>query len=52
MKKIILAAIAAVMLLSNVAFASTKTTNVTNGKSYTVTSSAPITIQSQNPVGW
>ena len=52
MKKIILSAIAAVMLLSNVTFASTKTTNETNDKSYTVPSSATISVQSQNPGGW
>jgi len=52
MKKFILVAIAGVMLLSNVAFASTKTTNVTNDKSYTVPSSATISLQSENPGGW
>lgn len=51
MKKFILVA-AGVMLLSNAAFATTKTTNVNKGEIYTVSSSAPITIQSDDPGGW
>jgi uncharacterized low-complexity protein len=52
MKKIILAAIAGAMLLSNVAFATTQTSDENIVKNHTVSSSSQIRLQINDPYGW
>ena len=52
MKKIILVVIAGAMLLSNVAFATTKTSDKNISKSHAVSSTSQFHLQINNPGGW
>jgi hypothetical protein len=52
MKKIILVVIAGAMLLSNVAFATTKTSDKNISKSHAVSSTSQFHLQVNNPGGW